>query len=167
MPEAREIFSMIYDTTEDSDTVTSEVRNIQLSLELSQNENLSAMFRMGPQRTLHRVVLATTIQIFLQMSGINSITYYASTIYEQSKLLKSVFHTLQLTMRPTRSRLLHNNSRRPRRLHPSLHHPRRRRLQFHRRSFWPPQAHAHECHVYVNLLRHPHRSWVQPEQCDH
>lgn len=32
---------MIYDTTEESDTVTSEIRNIQLSLELSQNENLS------------------------------------------------------------------------------------------------------------------------------
>jgi hypothetical protein len=38
----------------------------------------------GRQRTFHRVILAATIQMFLQMTGVNAITSYASTIYEAS-----------------------------------------------------------------------------------
>lgn len=82
LTEARDIFSRIHDTELDADIVNREIRDVQLSLELSQNVSLSAMLKMGPQRTFHRVVLAATIQMFLQMSGINSITYYAATIYE-------------------------------------------------------------------------------------
>jgi len=82
LTEARDIFSRIHDTDLEADIVNREIRDVQLSLELSQNVSLSAMLTMGPQRTFHRVVLAAVIQMFLQMSGINSITYYASTIYE-------------------------------------------------------------------------------------
>lgn len=83
--EAKEIFAAIYEVSADSPTVTANIRDIQLSLELAQNVSLKALAKMGPQRTFHRVVLAATIQMFLQMTGVNAITSYASTIYEQSK----------------------------------------------------------------------------------
>jgi len=40
------------------------------------------MFSMGSQRIFHRVVLASTAQIFLQLTGVNAITYYSTSIFE-------------------------------------------------------------------------------------
>jgi hypothetical protein len=74
----------MYEVPIESTTVSENIRDIQLSLELAQNVSLAALVKMGPQRTFHRVVLAATIQMFLQMTGVNAITSYASTIYEAS-----------------------------------------------------------------------------------
>lgn len=41
------------------------------------------LFTMGPDRNFHRVVLGYVNQVFQQISGINLITYYAATIYQQ------------------------------------------------------------------------------------
>ncbi|KAK7529253.1 sugar transporter STL1 [Phyllosticta citribraziliensis] len=41
------------------------------------------LFTMGKDRHFHRTVLAYVNQMFQQISGINLITYYAATIYEQ------------------------------------------------------------------------------------
>lgn len=41
------------------------------------------LFTMGPERQFHRVVLGYVNQVFQQISGINLITYYAATIYEE------------------------------------------------------------------------------------
>jgi hypothetical protein len=41
------------------------------------------LFTMGPERNFHRVVLGYVNQVFQQISGINLITYYATTIYQQ------------------------------------------------------------------------------------
>lgn len=37
---------------------------------------------MGPDRHLHRTVLAYVNQVFQQVTGINLITYYAAFIYQ-------------------------------------------------------------------------------------
>jgi len=42
------------------------------------------LFTMGPDRNFHRVVLAYVSQVFQQISGINLITYYAATIYQNN-----------------------------------------------------------------------------------
>lgn len=42
----------------------------------------SDLFTMGPERNFHRVVLGYVNQVFQQISGINLITYYAATIYQ-------------------------------------------------------------------------------------
>ena len=42
---------------------------------------------MGPDRHLHRVVLGYINQVFQQASGINLITYYAASIYQNEILL--------------------------------------------------------------------------------
>lgn len=88
--EAQEVFSAIYEVPPDFDTVTSNIRDIQLSIELAQGVSLGSLLKMGPQRTLHRVLLAAIIQMYLQMTGVNSITSYASTIFEASELSPEV-----------------------------------------------------------------------------
>jgi sugar porter (SP) family MFS transporter len=81
--EAREILGLLYDVEPHSDSVNKEIENIQISLERARKGNIGAMFKMGPQRNFHRVVLAAVAQIFLQMTGVNSIAYYAPSIYQQ------------------------------------------------------------------------------------
>lgn len=81
--EAREVLSLTYDLDPNSDRINTEISEVQLSLELSGKASLASMFRMGRQRTFHRVCLAAASQMFLQMSGINSISYYAPSLYEE------------------------------------------------------------------------------------
>ena len=68
--EAREVFAAIYEVPSDSSTVSANIRDIQLSLELAQNTSLGALAKMGRQRTFHRVMLAAILQMFLQMTGV-------------------------------------------------------------------------------------------------
>ena len=67
--EAAEIMSICYDCDPQDEEVQSEIRDIQLSLELNGHVSLVSMFKMGPQRVFHRVCLAAIIQMFLQMTG--------------------------------------------------------------------------------------------------
>jgi len=80
MDEAREILMLLNPT--EPETVEKEIRDIEIALHMGGTGSWGAMFSMGPQRILHRVVLACAAQMFLQMSGISMITYYASSIYE-------------------------------------------------------------------------------------
>lgn len=89
--EAREILNILHG---DPDTVEREIQDIQLALDMG-SASLKTLFTMGPQRTFHRVVLAAFVQMMLQMSGVNCITYYASSVYE-----------LDLHFDPTTSRIL-------------------------------------------------------------
>jgi len=45
-------------------------------------ESFLDLFTMGEDRHLHRTILAYVNQMFQQISGINLITYYAATIYQ-------------------------------------------------------------------------------------
>lgn len=62
--EARDILNILH---EDPDAIGKELQDIQASLDLSGNVSLKSMFQMGPQRTFHRVLLAATVQMFLQV----------------------------------------------------------------------------------------------------
>ena len=50
-------------------------------IEMSQG-SFHDLFTMGEDRHLHRTILAYVNQVFQQISGINLITYYAATIYQ-------------------------------------------------------------------------------------
>ncbi|KAF7193680.1 Sugar transporter STL1 [Pseudocercospora fuligena] len=82
--EAQAILQLLNPT--DQEIVEKEIRDIELALQLTSGNNKSSilsMFSMGPQRTFHRLILACTAQMMLQLTGVNCITYYASTVYEE------------------------------------------------------------------------------------
>lgn len=81
--EARETLGILYDEDPHGQTITKEIEDIRISLERAAKGKIGAMFKMGPQRSFHRVVIAAVAQIMLQLSGVNSIAYYAPTIYVQ------------------------------------------------------------------------------------
>jgi hypothetical protein len=81
--EARVTLACLYDEDPKADRIENLLRDIHVSLELSGGGRLKSLFHMDRQRTLHRVVLAVILQMFLQMNGINSIVYYTPTIFHQ------------------------------------------------------------------------------------
>jgi sugar porter (SP) family MFS transporter len=77
--EAAEILELLH---EDPETVEKELRDIRVSLDLSGNSSLKSLLEMGTQRVFHRVLIGCTAQMMLQLTGVNSITYYASSLFE-------------------------------------------------------------------------------------
>lgn len=95
LEEARQILAALGDLEPHSDPVNQDIRDIQLSLSICGTLSWSAMLTMGEQRLFHRTVLAAAGQIFQQLCGINLISMYATTIFEQ-----------YLRMNPVNSRIL-------------------------------------------------------------
>lgn len=81
--EARRVLERLHPG--DPDAVDKDIEEIEVALQMSRNRTgLKSMFTMGPQRILHRVMLASVVQIMLQFTGVNAIAYYTPTIYENS-----------------------------------------------------------------------------------
>ncbi|KAG0152602.1 hypothetical protein CROQUDRAFT_650047 [Cronartium quercuum f. sp. fusiforme G11] len=93
--EAREVFAALNATSPNSPIVEREVKEIEDSLALTRRTGLKALFKMGPARNFHRATLGFVNQCFQQISGINLISFYAATIYEN-----------YLGLSPTLSRIL-------------------------------------------------------------
>ena len=81
--EARHILAVLADVEPDNEQITTDIRDIETSLALSGRGSFKDMLKMGEQRLFHRTVLAAMGQMFQQMCGINLITFYATTIFEQ------------------------------------------------------------------------------------
>lgn len=81
--EAREVLSALEGVTGDVHTLSEDMNQIQRSLTLCGQGYFGDVFRMGEQRLLNRTVLAVLGQTFQQMCGINAITFYATTIFQQ------------------------------------------------------------------------------------
>lgn len=81
--EAREILGALLDCDPYAEQVNNDVRDIELSLAVAGSGSWGDMLKMGEQRLLHRTILAASGQMFQQMCGINLITFYATTIFEQ------------------------------------------------------------------------------------
>ncbi|EDK47367.1 hypothetical protein PVL30_005077 [Lodderomyces elongisporus] len=84
--EARVVFSAIYGLPASHEKITEQLTEIKSSLELEASAasgfKVSELFKQGPTRNFHRLSLACWSQIMQQISGINLITYYAGTIFE-------------------------------------------------------------------------------------
>ncbi|KAJ6086378.1 general substrate transporter [Penicillium sp. IBT 16267x] len=93
--EAREIMAILGDTTPDADIVDEDIRIVQSSLQIAESGTIKDFFSMGEYRIMHRALLAVLGLFFSQICGINIITFYATTIFEQ-----------YLNMSPVKSRLL-------------------------------------------------------------
>ncbi|KAB8233750.1 general substrate transporter [Aspergillus alliaceus] len=81
--EAREILAALADQEPHAEDINMALRDIERSLALSGSGSWKDMLTMGEQRLFHRTVLAAAGQMFQQMCGINLITFYATTIFEQ------------------------------------------------------------------------------------
>ncbi|KAF3015397.1 hypothetical protein E8E15_000160 [Penicillium rubens] len=80
--EGRKVLAALLDLDEDSDGVNENISSIEASLAYCPG-SWTDMFRNGEQRLFHRAYLAATGQMFQQMCGVNLITYYATTIFQE------------------------------------------------------------------------------------
>ncbi|PYH78796.1 general substrate transporter [Aspergillus uvarum CBS 121591] len=81
--EARVILAALADADPEDAVITLGVRDIERSLALTGSGSWKDLLSMGEQRLFHRAVLAATGQMFQQMCGINLITFFATTIFQQ------------------------------------------------------------------------------------
>ncbi|CAK5265471.1 unnamed protein product [Mycena citricolor] len=79
--EAKWVIAALDDVPVDSPSVIAEIREIELSLEENGKGSFSDVFRNGPNRFANRAFIAAAAQCFQQMSGINVLGYYQTTIF--------------------------------------------------------------------------------------
>ncbi|CAI7610004.1 uncharacterized protein N7487_012313 [Penicillium crustosum] len=80
--EGRKVLAALLDLDEHADDVNENILSIETSLAYCPG-SWTDMFKNGEQRLFHRAYLAATGQMFQQMCGVNLITYYATTIFQQ------------------------------------------------------------------------------------
>ncbi|KAJ7171738.1 putative MFS sugar transporter [Mycena crocata] len=79
--EARHVLAALDDVTLDSPIIAEELRAMEISLEETGKGSFRDIFRNGPSRFANRAFIAATTQCFQQMSGINVLGYYQTTIF--------------------------------------------------------------------------------------
>lgn len=87
--EARKVFASLYSLPESHPIVEEQIMEIQRSLDMEikaggNKFNAKALFRQGEKKNFQRVNLAGWSQVMQQICGINLITYYAGTIFENN-----------------------------------------------------------------------------------
>ncbi|KAL8772509.1 MAG: hypothetical protein Q9194_004593 [Teloschistes cf. exilis] len=81
--EALSVLAALSDLPSDDPYIWAEFQAIKDTvLENQKSGGLRDLFTTGPDRHFHRSMLAYINQVFQQISGINLITYYAATIYQ-------------------------------------------------------------------------------------
>ncbi|EGV62814.1 hypothetical protein PSN45_000912 [Yamadazyma tenuis] len=86
--EARKVFSALEGVPANSAIVNDEINEIEESIRMEKSTgadkfSFRRLFKQGPKRHFHRLCLAGWAQLIQQICGINLITYYAGTIFEQ------------------------------------------------------------------------------------
>lgn len=79
--EARHVLAALDDAALDSPVIAQELREIQISLEETGKGTFRDIFRNGPSRFANRAFIAAITQCFQQMSGINVLGYYQTTVF--------------------------------------------------------------------------------------
>ncbi|KAK5127315.1 hypothetical protein LTR08_004354 [Meristemomyces frigidus] len=81
--EAREVLSALADVPEDDPKVRADVEEITASIAITGQGRFLDIFTNGELRLFNRVCLACAGQMFQQMSGINALAFYVTTIFQQ------------------------------------------------------------------------------------
>ncbi|OQE41902.1 hypothetical protein PENCOP_c004G07018 [Penicillium coprophilum] len=92
---AREVLAALRDTEMDSEIIGKEILDVEASLAIAGKGSLRQIFHMGHQRIFHRTCLAAGGLMLLQLTGVNSITFYSTTIFQT-----------HLHLEPTTSKIL-------------------------------------------------------------
>lgn len=80
--EATEVICALYDLSPDDTLVNDEAYAISSSLQIGKGTGLREIVNEGPLKNSTRTGLSLAAQTLSQLTGINIITYYASSIYE-------------------------------------------------------------------------------------
>ena len=80
--EAKSVLVALLGLPVDDPSVLHELATIKSTISETRQAGWHDLLTMGEDRHLHRIVLAYINQMFQQISGINLITYYAATIYQ-------------------------------------------------------------------------------------
>jgi len=88
--EAKAALSALEDRDASSIEVRGQFDEITESLEITGAATFSDIFKNGEQRLFHRTCLAAAGQIFQQMSGINALAFYVTTIFHDYLGLPSI-----------------------------------------------------------------------------
>ncbi|CAN6666925.1 hexose transporter Hxt13p [Trichomonascus vanleenenianus] len=80
--EARTALSVLNDIPENSEEIDFEISVIQQALAEENHSASRSAFALSETRNLHRTILALLVNICAQMSGINIITFYSDTIFQ-------------------------------------------------------------------------------------
>lgn len=86
--EARIVFSALEDAPANDIVITEQVNEIKKAIEMelalgADQFSVSRLFSQGKKRHFHRLCLAGWAQLIQQLCGVNLITYYSGTIFEQ------------------------------------------------------------------------------------
>lgn len=83
--QAAKILAQLDNTTEDDPYVQSQVKQLQEAIgdaeKLMGDFSYKELFTNGPEQNFYRTSIAFVAQAFQQLSGINLITYYATTVF--------------------------------------------------------------------------------------
>ncbi|KAL9090289.1 MAG: hypothetical protein Q9165_005321 [Trypethelium subeluteriae] len=79
--EARHVLAAFDDVPIDDPAIAQEVQEIEASLNETGKGKFRDIFRNGPGRFANRAFIAAAAQCFQQMSGINALGYYQTTIF--------------------------------------------------------------------------------------
>ncbi|KAF2443571.1 general substrate transporter [Karstenula rhodostoma CBS 690.94] len=82
--DALQVLCALSDLPPEDKKIQSEFRAVKDTVFEMQKGGFGDCFRMNNNRNFHRTALAYVNQMFQQISGINIITYYAATIFEQN-----------------------------------------------------------------------------------
>ncbi|KAK1585662.1 general substrate transporter [Colletotrichum navitas] len=91
--DAKKVMAALEGLPEDSEVINEELSLIRDAY-VEEQHQAGSVFAMGPERQFHRAALAVGLAVLAQMSGINIVTFYSTTIFEQ-----------QLNYSPTESRI--------------------------------------------------------------
>lgn len=80
--EAREILAALEDLDSNDLKVEAEILEVESSLKLAGEASVKQVFHMGSQRIFHRAMLAATVMMFLQLTGVNTVTFYSQYYFE-------------------------------------------------------------------------------------
>ncbi|CAG7987365.1 unnamed protein product [Penicillium salamii] len=81
-PEAREVIAGLRQTSPDTEVVEKEIEDVLSSLAIAGKGSFVQVFQMGHQRIFHRASLAAGCLVLLQLTGINCITFYSTTLFQ-------------------------------------------------------------------------------------
>lgn len=89
--EAKEVFAIFGEVETNDSSVLAKIKEIEdLSMKEDTKFSLKALSSFGPNKHFQRTMLAVCCQIMQQICGINLITYYAGTIYEDYLNMKPI-----------------------------------------------------------------------------